>query len=311
MMYDGFITDITDRKSSEEALLNLNLELENRVQKRTLQLEQSNATLQETMVWLQKAQDQLVQSEKMASLGELVAGVAHEINTPVGLGITAITHMQEQNRVMKLAFSEGRMSRSGLESYIHTSEEATDIVFANLNRAAGLIRSFKKVAIDRASEQRRSFFLREYLEEILLSLRPSLKKTKIQVDIRCNKELSITSLPGVFSQVITNLVTNSLKHAYSEGQTGLIVIDAMERGNILELSYSDDGAGMAPEVRQKAFEPFFTTARAKGGTGLGLHIVFNLVTQALDGTIRCTSEPGCGTTFLMIIPLPNGGNHSR
>lgn len=301
--YDGFIIDITARKRAQDDLEKLNLELERRVEKRTAQLEKSNAALMLALENLESAQDQLVQSEKMASLGALVAGVAHEINTPVGLAVTAVTHLLEQTENLARSYKEGGMSRSALESFLSTSEEAARMILANANRAAELIRSFKKVAVDRASEERRTFNLKQYLGEVLLSLHPRLKRTKIGVENRCPDDLTVTSFPGAFSQIVTNLVTNSLNHAYEAGQEGLIVLAASIQDGELHLTYSDDGKGMAPEVRAKVFEPFFTTARSKGGTGLGLHIVYNLVTQTLGGSIRCQSEPGLGTSFWMAIPL--------
>jgi PAS domain S-box-containing protein len=301
--YDGFITDITARKRAQEELEKLNLELERRVQSRTAQLEKSNSALMLALENLEAAQDQLVQSEKMASLGALVAGVAHEINTPVGLAVTAVTHLLEQTGNLAKAYKEGGMSRSALEAFLATSEEAARMILANANRAAELIRSFKKVAVDRASEERRTFGLKQYLGEVLLSLHPRLKRTRIGVEIRCPGDLTVTSFPGAFSQIVTNLVTNSLNHAYEEGQEGLIVLTGSVQDGELHLAYSDDGKGMPPEVRAKVFEPFFTTSRAKGGTGLGLHIVYNLVTQTLGGSIRCQSESGLGTSFRMVIPL--------
>ena len=191
--------------------MNLNLELEARVQNRTATLEKTNTTLFKTLESLEEAQDQLVQSEKMASLGGLVAGVAHEINTPVGLAITAVTHMQEQTAAMGEAFTLGKVSRSGLENFLRTSDEAAGMILSNLNRAAELIRSFKMVAVDRTSEERRSFLLKQYLGEVLLSMHPRLKRTKIRVEVRCAEDLTITSQPGAFSQIVTNLLSNSLR----------------------------------------------------------------------------------------------------
>ena len=177
------------------------------------------------------------------------------------------------------------------------------MILSNLNRASELIRSFKKVAVDQTSEQRRRFRLKEYLAEVLLSLRPKLKKSRVVVEVRCPDGLEIESYPGVFSQIITNLVVNSLTHAFEPDQRGRIVFDLKVENAYLSFDYTDDGKGMGSEILGKIFEPFFTTTRSKGGTGLGLHILYNLVTQTLGGSVRCESAPGRGTTFHIILPL--------
>jgi signal transduction histidine kinase len=166
-----------------------------------------------------------------------------------------------------------------------------------------MIRSFKMVAADQVSESRRSFKVREYIDEILLSLRPKLKKTNHRVEVECDRELVIESYPGALSQILTNLIFNSLIHAFDESSSGTIRIEVVKENGTLSLTYADNGRGIDPALQNKIFEPFFTTARAKGSTGLGLHIVFNIVSSTLGGTITCCSEPGQGTTFLIRIPL--------
>lgn len=302
-MAEGLEQREAQRNAAEEEVLRLNRELEERVVLRTQELALTNQELQGALEGLRKTQSQLVQSEKMAALGGLVAGVAHEINTPVGIGVTAISHLSQKTRDIQDLYAKDAVRRSDLEEYLSVATESAEMILGNLNRASDLIRSFKKVAVDQTTEERRPFKVREYIEEILLSLRPKLKKTLHHVEVRCDPTLEITSFPGAFSQILSNFVLNSLTHAFDEGQEGHLVIEVQARDGELVLTYSDDGKGMEPAVLQHIFEPFFTTARHKGGSGLGLSIVYNLATQTLGGTISCESAPGRGTTFTVHVPL--------
>ncbi|MEE4135323.1 MAG: ATP-binding protein, partial [Desulforhopalus sp.] len=292
-----------ERQKAEEEICTLNTELEERVTTRTAQLAQANAELQTALEDLRQAQDQLVLSEKLSALGGLVAGVAHEINTPVGVALSATSTMADRNRTLQELFIQGEMKRSELTEYLESTREGLEMTLLNLHRASEMIRSFKMVAADQVSESRRSFKVREYIEEILLSLRPKLKKTNHRVEVECDRELVIESYPGAFSQILTNLIFNSLIHAFDQGSSGTIRIEVVKENGTLSLTYTDNGRGIDPALQNKIFEPFFTTARAKGSTGLGLHIVFNIVSSTLGGTITCCSEPGQGTTFLIRIPL--------
>jgi len=251
---------------------------------------------------LKEAQIQLVQSEKMASLGALVAGVAHEINTPVGVGVTAASTLQARAVALRDLYERDALRRSDLAGFVAMSEESTQIILRNLQRAADLIHSFKQVAVDQSSGERRRFALKAYIDEILLSLRPKLKKTHHVVDVECPEGLVIDSYPGAIAQIMTNFVTNSLIHGFEDIPQGHIRIVIRQEPGRVTLAYSDDGRGIAPEHLGRVFDPFFTTKRGVGGSGLGLHIVYNLVTQRLGGTIHVSSELGKGTDFVIQLP---------
>jgi signal transduction histidine kinase len=278
---------------------------------RTARMDAANLELRETLGQLEQTQAQLVQAGKMAALGDLVAGVAHEINTPVGVGVTAASHLENETREIATLYEEGRMKRGDLDRYLALSQDAAKLILSNLNRAAELIRSFKQVAVDQSGEGRRTFRVKEYLAEVCLSLRPVLKNTGHHLEISCPEDLELNSYPGVFSQIVTNFITNSLTHAYDEDEAGSLLFDiGLQGGNVL-FRYTDDGKGMSQDQVLHAFDPFFTTNREKGGSGLGLHIVYNLVTQKMLGTITCESKPGKGTTFVLIFPvvIPGGVSH--
>lgn len=302
-MAEGLERKEIERGRAEGQLLRLNEELEDRVVQRTEQLARANQELQHTLEDLQRTQGQLVLSEKLAALGELVAGVAHEINTPVGVALSAGSTLAEKNRTLTELFAQGEMKRSQLTQYLDDAREGTAMILVNLNRASELIRSFKMVAADQLSESRRVFPVKKYIDEVLLSLRPKLKKTGHRIEVLCDEDLVIESYPGAFSQILTNFIINSLVHAFDPDQAGEIRIEVTKTNGSVELKYGDNGKGMAPEIQDRIFEPFFTTARNQGSTGLGLHIVFNIVTRTLGGTIKCESMPGRGTTFHVIMPV--------
>jgi PAS domain S-box-containing protein len=299
----AYATDITNRLKIEEEKTNLNLELENRVEARTAQLQDANHALEKSLADLKQAQEHLVQSGKMAALGTLVAGVAHEINTPVGIGVTAASHLEQKTRELEVLFAAGKMNRADFEKYLNTALESTASTLTNLNRAADLIKSFKQVAVDQASEERRRFRLKEYIDNLLLSLRPRYKRTRHTITVNCPDALEIYSYPGAFSQIITNLLINSLIHGFEHIEEGRMVLDASVEGNQLLLQYHDNGCGMDGEQVKKIFDPFFTSKRVHDSAGLGMHIVFNLVTGLLNGRIACHSVPGQGAKFIIEIPI--------
>jgi signal transduction histidine kinase len=265
-------------------------------------LETANKELKVSLETLERTRDQLVQSEKMAALGELVAGVAHEINTPVGVGVTAASFLDAKTQEFKKIYEKGELKRSELETYLQTVQEVSNSILINMERAAELISSFKQVAVDQSSENRRLFNLNEYISEILLSLRPRYKKTGHTIDVNCDADIELNSFPGAFSQILNNLIMNSLIHGFQEKDNGTIRIDIRRDNSTIVFIYEDDGKGMTREQKEKAFDPFYTTMRGKGGTGLGMSIVFNLVTQTLKGSIECETEPGSGVRFIMRFP---------
>jgi C4-dicarboxylate-specific signal transduction histidine kinase len=256
-------------------LFNLNKDLEKRVAERTSELESSIKVIKE-------AQAKLVQSEKMAALGGLVAGVAHEINTPVGVGITAASHMETATKDFEKLFEAKQMKKSDLQSFLSTTKEASRILLTNLTRAAQLIQGFKQVSVDQTAGGKRVINIKEYIDKILMSLHPKIKLTKHVIKIICQDKLMVNTFPGALSQILTNLIMNSLSHAYEEDYVGTITITIEKKNNFLEIEYKDDGKGIGKEFISHVFDPFFTTKRASGGTGLGLNIVYNLVTQKLN-----------------------------
>ena len=252
---------------------------------------------------LKETQASLVQAEKMASLALLVAGVAHEINTPVGIAYGCSTHLASKTRALTEAFERGSMKKSDLAAYVAAAGESARLIQQNLTRAADLIQSFKRVAVDQTSQERRRFDLSAYLEEIITSLGPRLRKSPHKVAIRCPEGITMDSYPGALSQIITNLVINAQTHAFADRAEGRMVVEAEELpDDEVEIRFSDDGSGIPPDNLSKVFEPFFTTKRGTGGSGLGLHIVFNLVTQSLGGRISVDSTPQGGTTFVLRVP---------
>ena len=295
--------DITERKWTEESLQKLNEELEQRVEVRTNELQKANKALQESLLTIERTQKQLVQSEKMAALGGLVAGVAHEINTPVGIGVTAASYLRQQTENIKQMYESQVMKRSDFEKYLELANDSTTMILLNLQRAHDLIQNFKQVAVDQTSWDRRTFKLRDYIDKVLQSLYPKLKRTQHTIQVNCSHEIELTSYPGDFSQIFTNLIINSLIHGFEQIEQGEIVIEASIKENLLVIEYRDNGKGITQEHLPKIFDPFYTTKRGQGGSGLGLNIVYSLVTQRLNGRIVCRSTPNVGTTFIIEVPL--------
>ena len=256
----------------------------------------------QAMADLRRTQESLLQSERLASLGSLVAGVAHEINTPVGIALTSASVLKDATDALQAAVAADGLKKSVVLRYLETAAESTRLIMNNAYRAAHLIHSFKQIAVDQTSEARRPFALMEYIDEIVTSLRPKLKTTQIDVKLNGPDDIVLDSYPGAFAQVITNLVLNCAEHAFSPGTPGQIQINARLDRDMVELQLIDNGKGIAPELLDRIFDPFFTTRRGQGGTGLGLNIVYNLVAKQFCGTITARSTIGQGTQFMLRIP---------
>jgi signal transduction histidine kinase len=254
---------------------------------------------------LEQTRDQLVQSEKMASLGRMVAGFAHEINTPVGVAVGAASHIQEAHAAICELLKQEEVSEEELGARLREIEQASDLTLSNLRRAAQLVQSFKRTAADQTSDGLRSYQMREVIDDCVKSLTNVFKRSRIRFEVDCPPDLKLFGPVGALEQVLTNLIMNSWQHGYEEGQVkpdGLISLRAERAGpGRVRLVYRDDGQGMDAAVAPHVFEPFYTTRRGKGGTGLGMYIAYNLVTRALGGEITCTGASGAGVTFEMII----------
>jgi signal transduction histidine kinase len=272
-----------------------------------LELKRYQTTLEEMVEQrtstLKSAQKQLIESEKMASLGELVAGVAHEINTPVGVGVTAASFLKDETNNINKKYLSNSMTKEDFDEYLSCSLQTTDMIFSNLQRATELVKSFKQVAVDQTVEDHRLFSVISYIEEVLLTLHPRLKKTQHIIELTGDRGIELDSFPGSFSQIVTNLIMNSVIHAFDEGVAGCISMHIERDDEQVIIIYADNGIGVDTENLAKIFDPFFTTKRGYGGTGLGMHIVYNLVTQQFKGLIKCESRLGQGVKFTITIPV--------
>jgi signal transduction histidine kinase len=277
--------------------------LEQIIAMRTSELTQTNMELSRTLEVLRNAQADLVEREKLASLGSMVAGVAHEANTPIGVGVTAATALKEATERLAEKFATNMMKKSELEAYVDTALRSTDILATNLRRAAELMRSFKQIAVDQSSETVRVIELGTYVNDVIVSLRPEFRKRHHTVEVTIEHEIILETTPSAIWQIISNLVINSIVHGYNADQQGRLEIIVARKGDMAVITYRDDGNGMSVEVSRRVFEPFFTTRRGQGGSGLGLTIAYNLATKTLGGTISCRSAPGVGTEFTITIPI--------
>jgi signal transduction histidine kinase len=267
------------------------------------ELRKRNSELATSMETIQMAKDQLVESERMASLGGLVAGIAHDVNTPLGVSVTATSFLQDRLRKLQNAYDEKKLTGNTMNSFFSDADQTITLLTNNLNRASDLISSFKQVAVDQTSEAEREVNVSEYLTEVVQSLAPNFKKTQHTIDIHCPDNLSITCAPGVLAQIVTNMIMNSLIHGFEGRVKGAIKLEISEQNNNLVMNYSDDGRGLDEETLERHFDVFFTTRRGKGGSGLGTHIMYNLVTQTLGGIIEAFSKPGQGLQYIITIPV--------
>lgn len=289
----GTLQDITEiiesKQKIEKMLRNENKKLEKMVQEKTVELE---TTMTEFM-----------NREKLASLGSLVAGVSHEINTPLGVALSASSYLTEQNENAYKSLNDGTLTKEVLMDYMKTVEESTEILNINLYRAAELVKSFKAMSVSQNSGRLFHFDLRAYINSVIVALKHEYKKSIKSIEIIPDEEIWISADPSPFSQIITNFVMNSLKHAFDLSDTGKIIITLKVTENDLSIRFEDNGKGIAKDNLLRIFDPFYTTAVNNGGSGLGLSIVYNIVTDKLKGIIDCQSLVGKGTTFIINIPL--------
>ena len=304
LLLRGYIFWRTWKLRKEKAVLEKQvLERTQKIQEQKEELLQQKGQLQSALENLQRTQEQLIESEKMAALGGLVAGVAHEINTPVGIGVTAISTLLDDINHIAEKFKKDEISRGDFMEFLQSAYDASQLIHKNLDRTAKLIQSFKQVSVDQLSEQQRKFLLKEYLIDIISSLKPKFKNMKINIQIHCDEKLELNSYPGVFAQIFTNLLLNSLQHGFHEqDKEGTIGIKANLKDEFLQILYSDDGAGISRKDLPHIFEPFYTSDQRKGA-GLGLNIVYNLISRKLRGTVSCESEPGKGVLFKIELPV--------
>lgn len=268
------------------------------------ELQREKARAEAALTELRNTQAHLVQSEKLAALGQLVAGVAHEVNTPIGLALTSATAIEDDVRQIGRSIASGQVRRSELTQGLDRLTEGCRLVFANLTRASDLVQSFKQVAVDQTHEERRAFALGPWLRELLRTLEPILRRKGHVVTLECPEDIVLNGYPGALAQVISNLALNAAIHAYPDGRSGrlAIAVTRPEAGGV-RIVFSDDGIGIAPDHASKVFDPFFTTRRSAGSTGLGLHIVYNLVVSTLGGRIALNAAPDGGTHFTINLPL--------
>jgi PAS domain S-box-containing protein len=296
--------DVTERKLLEQQLKDLNATLEQRVLDRTSALDESNRNLVATMGTLQRAQDELIGVEKLASLGSLVAGVAHELNTPLGNALVTASALHEMTeRAAKEALT-GTLKKSSFLEFMQNMNDGAALTHKSLERAVELIRSFKQVAVDQESERRRSFDLHQTVHEVVETLKPSFKHQDVRIALSVPVSLELESFPGPLGQVVINLVSNALVHGLAGRNDGVVELRAEDApdGKSVILTVSDNGRGIAPEHLGQVFDPFFTTKLGQGGSGLGLAVSHRIVTRILGGRIKVSSAPGQGAVFEMTIP---------
>ncbi|WP_168171404.1 ATP-binding protein [Lacimicrobium sp. SS2-24] len=289
--------------ASQQEVRQLNAMLEKKVALRTAELETKTKEVTDSLERLRRTQQQLVENEKHASLGRLVAGVAHQINTPLGICVTAASMLENIAKTVHDKAVTGKMSKNEFNQAHEKIMQSAELLSENLQRATNLITSFKQVAVDNDKQQNRWFNLCEYIDSILLSLRSRIEQTPHRIECQYEQEIRLFASPGALAQILSQLVENALTYAFDDTRPGTITIGVSQQHETLNIKVSDDGCGMPEAVRKQVFDPFFSTSKEQLGNGLGLHIVYNLVIQKLGGDIRCDSEPGSGTTFTISIPL--------
>ena len=287
-------------------LEDLNTNLESKVKERTYELDQERLKLQSSLKEVRSMQKQLIESEKMAALGAIVTGVAHEINTPLGVCVTAISNLEKLLSNINNSYEKGELSAGQFQGFLTNSNETSELIISNLQKASELVNNFKLISVDQSSEKRVLFCIREHIEQTISTLPKHLQRHQITINVEGENNLQIHSFPRAWSQIIHNLVINSLTHAYDEHvpeNKGNICIRLNKVQSQFQFIYEDDGIGISDTIREKVFDPFFTTKRGIGGPGLGLNIIYNLVTQKMRGNIGFESSPQSGTRFIITVPM--------
>lgn len=313
--YDGmnvryhlaFGQDITKIKESEQKLEKANRELESRIEKRTSRLKHANEELTLTLSELRKTQKHLIQSETLASLGSLVAGIAHEINTPLGISVTAGSIIAENVKKLEDIAKGSSVSRQSFQNIVKSLSDAVELLTVNQRRSASLVSNFKQLAVDQSSQKRYRFSAQSNIEQVLTSLSSPIKQAGLSVHVSCPQDLMIDSYPGAFSQIYTNLIMNTINHAYDgyepASREAFLIVKVKESGSKAIIDYSDNGKGIDPEILPKIFDPFVTTTRDRGGSGLGTNIIYSIVVQLLKGRIICENSDTGGAHFVISLPL--------
>jgi PAS domain S-box-containing protein len=297
------LLDLTEELNAKRELKDLNVSLESRVRERSAALERANGELNATLQTLRHTQHELLSSEKMASLGSLVAGIAHELNTPIGNSLLASTALHDRVLDFEQQVSAGNLRRSQLTAHLDEVCTASTLISGSLHKAAELIASFKQIAVDQTNDQRRAFDLLAAVQDTIATYMPRLRRVPCEVTLQIPAGLVLDSYPGGLYQILNNLITNALTHAFEQRQGAAITVSAERlEGDSIALAFSDNGSGMSDDVLKRVFDPFFTTKMGQGGTGLGMNIVYNIVTGVLGGRISIDSALGAGTTIRMLLP---------
>jgi PAS domain S-box-containing protein len=297
------LLDLTQEMQAKQQLRELNDALESRVRERSAALEQANRDLSNALETLQRTQHDLIAAEKMASLGSLVAGIAHELNTPIGNSLLASTALDDRVQEFTQTIANGSVRRSTLNHHLEEVQLACGLISSSLEKAAALIASFKQIAVDQTNDQRRHFRLQAVALDTVATYTPRLRRSAIQMEVDVPPELELDSYPGSLYQVFNNLINNALMHAFEDRQCGQLWLSARTTENRqVEIVFRDDGIGMPEEVLRHVFDPFFTTKMGNGGTGLGMNIVYNIATGVMGGRIAIDSAPGEGTTIRLVVP---------
>lgn len=311
-------------EEADAELKSLNQSLESKLEERTFELRRTNEYLEESlsqseeiqaeleikneeledaMEQLQYSNKQIIEATKSNITGQLIASVAHEIKTPVGVILTTNSYILKEIEDFNDKVNSGNLKRSDLSHFLDTIHEASININRNLNNTITLISNFKEVAVDQTSQRRRSFDLGNYIQETVSNLKPVFKHTPFKINISCPEGIKVDSYPGAYSQILTNLIMNSIKHGFGNRDHGTINIEASADESHITIVYKDDGKGISANHLEDIFTPFFSTSHNKGGSGLGLSVIKNLVERRLQGTIVCNSEPNDGVQFTIILPI--------